>query len=327
MLPDIAKKALFHRSRRYHRSRTAGLNLFSDITPPYAACGRAVCNDATTVLSPDRPLRLRTMGSRHGRPDRGFGTAAQSLARPGARRAAPACSSTATTPSGSAICGARARSPTRSSSECPDASVVIISGSPVIGNFEFGSGVDYVRIPGVTKLPDGDYRSLNLNRGARRGRRRCARPSSCRPPRRSGPTSSSSTRSRPAFAARSCRRSRTPEGARLPARARHPRRHGRAGAAGARMGAQGRRSRRSMRYYDEIWVYGLKEIYEPLVALDLPRRGRARASPIRAICAARCRTSRTLARYPKLTQAALRAGHDRRRRRRRRPDRLGDLRL
>lgn len=47
--------------------------------------------------------------------------------------------------------------------ERPDASVVIISGSPVIGNFEFGSGVDYIRIPGVTKLPDGDYRSLNLN--------------------------------------------------------------------------------------------------------------------------------------------------------------------
>ncbi|MFL5129203.1 MAG: glycosyltransferase family protein, partial [Microvirga sp.] len=45
----------------------------------------------------------------------------------------------------------------------PDTSVVIISGSPVIGNFEFDSGVDYIRIPGVTKLPDGDYRSLNLN--------------------------------------------------------------------------------------------------------------------------------------------------------------------
>lgn len=47
--------------------------------------------------------------------------------------------------------------------ERPDTSVVIISGSPVIGNFEFGSGVDYIRIPGVTKLPDGDYRCLNLN--------------------------------------------------------------------------------------------------------------------------------------------------------------------
>lgn len=44
-----------------------------------------------------------------------------------------------------------------------DLSVVILSGSPVAGSFEFGEGVDYVRIPGVTKLPDGDYRSLNLN--------------------------------------------------------------------------------------------------------------------------------------------------------------------
>jgi len=47
--------------------------------------------------------------------------------------------------------------------ERADTSVVIISGSPVIGNFEFGSGVDYIRVPGVTKLPDGDYRCLNLN--------------------------------------------------------------------------------------------------------------------------------------------------------------------
>src|SRR5690606_35582486 len=47
--------------------------------------------------------------------------------------------------------------------ERPGVSVVIISGSPVIGNFEFGSGVDYVRVPGVVKQPDGDYRSLNLH--------------------------------------------------------------------------------------------------------------------------------------------------------------------
>src|SRR3954462_14837358 len=47
--------------------------------------------------------------------------------------------------------------------EWPDVSVVILSGSPVIGNFEFGSGVDYVRVPGVTKLPDGNYTSQNLN--------------------------------------------------------------------------------------------------------------------------------------------------------------------
>jgi predicted glycosyltransferase len=47
--------------------------------------------------------------------------------------------------------------------DAPGVSVVIVSGSPVIGSFEFGRGVDYIRVPGVTKLPDGDYRSLNLN--------------------------------------------------------------------------------------------------------------------------------------------------------------------
>ena len=35
----------------------------------------------------------------------------------------------------------------------PDASVLILSGSPIIGNFEFRSRVDFVRIPGVTDLP------------------------------------------------------------------------------------------------------------------------------------------------------------------------------
>jgi predicted glycosyltransferase len=44
----------------------------------------------------------------------------------------------------------------------PDTSVVIISGSPVIGSFEFGDGVDFIRVPGVVKLPNGDYTSLNL---------------------------------------------------------------------------------------------------------------------------------------------------------------------
>ncbi len=47
----------------------------------------------------------------------------------------------------------------------PDLSVVIVSGSPVIGTFDFGPGVDYVRIPGVTKLPDGSYCSHNLRLG------------------------------------------------------------------------------------------------------------------------------------------------------------------
>ncbi|MCZ6846774.1 MAG: hypothetical protein O7F69_12840 [Alphaproteobacteria bacterium] len=41
-------------------------------------------------------------------------------------------------------------------------SVLIISGSPVIGNFEFRDRVDFVRLPGVIKLQNGEYMPLKL---------------------------------------------------------------------------------------------------------------------------------------------------------------------
>jgi predicted glycosyltransferase len=44
-----------------------------------------------------------------------------------------------------------------------DLSVLILSGSPIIGSFDFRSRVDFVRIPGVIKLRDGEYTSLNLH--------------------------------------------------------------------------------------------------------------------------------------------------------------------
>ena len=42
-------------------------------------------------------------------------------------------------------------------------SVLILSGSPIIGSFDFRSRVDFVRIPGVIKLRDGGYTPLNLH--------------------------------------------------------------------------------------------------------------------------------------------------------------------
>ena len=45
--------------------------------------------------------------------------------------------------------------------EDKDVSVLILSGSPIIGNFDFRTRVDFVRIPGVIKLRNGDYTSLN----------------------------------------------------------------------------------------------------------------------------------------------------------------------
>ena len=44
-----------------------------------------------------------------------------------------------------------------------DLSVLILSGSPIIGSFEFKPRVDFVRVPGVIKLRDGQYTSLNLD--------------------------------------------------------------------------------------------------------------------------------------------------------------------
>jgi predicted glycosyltransferase len=45
----------------------------------------------------------------------------------------------------------------------PKISVIIVSGSSVISSFQFGTGVDYVRIPGVEKQPDGTYTAHHLN--------------------------------------------------------------------------------------------------------------------------------------------------------------------
>ena len=42
-------------------------------------------------------------------------------------------------------------------------SVLILSGSPIIGSFDFKARVDFVRIPGVIKHRDGEYTSLGLH--------------------------------------------------------------------------------------------------------------------------------------------------------------------
>jgi predicted glycosyltransferase len=42
-------------------------------------------------------------------------------------------------------------------------SILILSGSPIIGSFDFRARVDFVRIPGVIKLHDGEYQSLGLH--------------------------------------------------------------------------------------------------------------------------------------------------------------------
>ncbi|MEO1293297.1 MAG: glycosyltransferase [Pseudomonadota bacterium] len=43
------------------------------------------------------------------------------------------------------------------------ASILIVTGSPIVGRFDFPAGVDFVRVPGVVKLPSGDYATHNLS--------------------------------------------------------------------------------------------------------------------------------------------------------------------
>ena len=46
--------------------------------------------------------------------------------------------------------------------EDPERSALIVTGSPIAGRFDFPERVDHVRLPGVVKLPDGSYSSMNL---------------------------------------------------------------------------------------------------------------------------------------------------------------------
>ena len=46
-----------------------------------------------------------------------------------------------------------------------DLSVLILSGSPIIGNFDFRARVDFVRVPGIIKLRNGEYTALKLHIG------------------------------------------------------------------------------------------------------------------------------------------------------------------
>lgn len=44
----------------------------------------------------------------------------------------------------------------------PNVSTLILTGSPVAGRFAFPDNVDHIRLPGVTKTPDGNYESERL---------------------------------------------------------------------------------------------------------------------------------------------------------------------
>jgi len=183
--------------------------------------------------------------------------------------------------------------------ERSDASVVIISGSPVIGNFEFGSGVDYIRIPGVTKLPDGDYRSLNLNVELDEA---------------VGLREALILQTAKSFRPDVFIVDKEPTGFRgevLPALD-YLRNTGCRLVLGIRdvldepallVPEWERKGAKDalIRYYDEIWVYGLKDVYQPLLSLGLPPEVSERIT-YTGYLRREVPPTPTLTKYPKITK-------------------------
>ncbi|WP_406856566.1 glycosyltransferase [Alsobacter sp. KACC 23698] len=181
----------------------------------------------------------------------------------------------------------------------PDASVVIITGSPVVGSFDFGNGVDFVRVPGVVKLPNGDYTSLNLNLGLDEAvamREAIIRNTALALSPDIVIVDKEPTGFRgeilPTLDAMKARGARLVLGIRdvmdepallLPEWERK----------GARQAL--------IDYYDDIWIYGLKELYDPLVALELPDAVKQRIT-YTGYLRRELPDEPQLARYPKLTR-------------------------
>ena len=184
-------------------------------------------------------------------------------------------------------------------SEAPGVSVIIVSGSPVIGSFEFRPGVDYVRVPGVVKMANGDYRTLNLNMGvdetaALRAQLIRQTTESFRPDLVIVDKEPTGFRGEIAGALELARR----QGARIVLGVRDvmddP----------ALLVPEWERKdalHALETLYDDIWVYGLKEIYEPLAAFNLSQRLRQRTL-YTGYLRRSLPNEPTLTRYPKITR-------------------------
>lgn len=181
----------------------------------------------------------------------------------------------------------------------PQASIVIISGSPVIGSFDFAHGVDYVRVPGVVKRPDGAYTTLSLNMSL-----------------------DQAVDMRKGIILESCRIldpdlvivDKEPAGFRgelLPALQQMKEKGTRIvlgvrdvlDAPEALVPEWERKGaiRALIDFYDDIWVYGLREFYEPMAALPLPASVRQRIS-YTGFLRRELPPRRPLTRYPRLTR-------------------------
>ncbi|MDH3242227.1 MAG: hypothetical protein OEO83_16360 [Alphaproteobacteria bacterium] len=149
-------------------------------------------------------------------------------------------------------------------------SVLILSGSPIIGSFNFRARVDFVRIPGMIKLRNGEYTSLNLH----------ISPDQTLQLRRDIIFHTAQSFDPDIFIV-----DKEPLGLQgeVDDTLKMLKNRGTSLVLGLRdvmddprpLAAEWARKRAVPALadlYDEIWIYGLKEIYEPLTGLDIPPR-------------------------------------------------------
>ncbi|MBP2302156.1 glycosyltransferase family protein [Azospirillum picis] len=151
----------------------------------------------------------------------------------------------------------------------PGASALIITGSPVAGRFDFPERVDHVRLPGVVKLQDGGYTARNLGLPIEettairaeiiRATARAFRPTLAivdkEPTGLHGEFLPALEEMRAAGGTRVVLGLRDVLDAPEVLQPEWERKEALAAVA---------------RYYDQLWVYGLSEVYRPLDGLDLP---------------------------------------------------------
>lgn len=158
----------------------------------------------------------------------------------------------------------------------PSVAALILTGSPIAGRFDFPDRVDHIRLPGVVKLPDGDYASHNLGLPIEETARL-----------RAAIIEATEAEFRPdllivdkeawgfrnelagALAAASRRGARIVLGVRDVLDEREPL---------AIEWARKNHAEAIERYFDEIWVYGLPQIHRPLEGLGLSESALARVT-------------------------------------------------
>ncbi len=152
----------------------------------------------------------------------------------------------------------------------PGLSVLILSGSPIIGSFEFKPRVDFVRVPGVTRPPGGELAPLNLGISIRQAM---------------AIRSSIIEHTAEAFQPNIFLVDNVPLGLRgeIQKTLKMLKRRGTELVLGVRdvindpavVTEEWERPRvfsALKNYYDRIWVYGLRELYDPFQGISLPDR-------------------------------------------------------